>query len=236
MAKAEIEQFLKILKGNADEEYRKGSEIPMPPKLKVIGVRVPVLRKIAKEWLVQNKEIDEVEFVSLLQELWSRPIFEMRSLALELLIANKKVLKKFDWSVAESWLSDVDNWAHCDFLSCNIFGFLVLWDQTHLMRLRVWGRDSNKWFQRAGIVSTLQLIRKKEIEAEEVLAMIDQVIDNKDPMVQKAISWVLRELVRTGHGQLVGKYLKRNPPRLVGYVVREVENKLQTGLKSGRKK
>ncbi len=66
--------------------------------------------------------------------------------------------------------------------------------------------------------------------------MIDQIADDKDPMIQKAISWVLREMVRKGYRKEVEKYIDQNKNRLAGYVFREVTNKLQTGLKSGKVK
>jgi 3-methyladenine DNA glycosylase AlkD len=66
--------------------------------------------------------------------------------------------------------------------------------------------------------------------------MIDQIIDDQDPMIQKAISWVLREMVRASFNKEVEKYLAKNRDKLAGYVVREVTNKLKTGLKSGKLK
>jgi 3-methyladenine DNA glycosylase AlkD len=55
-------------------------------------------------------------------------------------------------------------------------------------------------------------------------------------MIQKAISWVLREMVRPGYKKEVEKYLNQNKSLFATYVVREVTNKLKTGLKSGKKK
>jgi 3-methyladenine DNA glycosylase AlkD len=232
----EINQFKKLLGQEADEKYKKGTSTTVPSALKHLGVRVPIVRKIAKEWVKENKEISEIEFLKLLQALWKQPVFEPRSLAQELLIANKKYWKKFDWKVGESWLNDVDNWVHCDVLSWQIFGFLVLWDKSHLKNLKSYLKKPGKWHRRAGIVSLLQLIRQKEIRPDEVLVMIDEIIDDQDPMIQKAISWVLREMVRAGYDKEIEKYLAENKDKLAGYAVREVTNKLKTGLKSGKNK
>ena len=229
-------QFQKLLKQNADEEYRQGSKITTPSGLNFIGVRVPIIRKIAKDWIKGNKEITNAEFLDILQALWKQPLFELKSLAQELLITHKKYWKKFDWKIGESWLNEVDNWVHCDVLSWQILGFLVLWDKSHLKNLKNYLKRPGKWHRRAAIVSLLQLIRAKEIQAKEVLAMIDRIIDDQEPMVQKAISWVLREMIRASNEKVVKKYLEQNQNRLAGYVVREVTNKLQTGLKSGKVK
>ena len=41
-------------------------------------------------------------------------------------------------------------------------------------------------------------------------------------MITKAVSWALREMT------------KKHPDQVAAYVVREVSNKLRTGLKSGK--
>jgi 3-methyladenine DNA glycosylase AlkD len=52
-------------------------------------------------------------------------------------------------------------------------------------------------------------------------------------MITKVVSWVLRELTRT-HRDRVAAYLEENQDVLAGHVAREVNNKLRTGLKSGK--
>jgi len=199
----QVKEFLKILKKHADEQYRKGNEMAVPSGMKSLGVRVPILRKIAKDWLKNNKEVSDKEFLDLIQVLWKQPLFELRSLAQELLMAHKRFLKKFAWKVGESWLNEVNNWVHGDVLSSQILGFLVLWDQSYLKNLKSYLQKPGKWHRRAAIISLLQLIRKKEIKPKEVLAMIEVIKKDKDPMIQKAISWVLREMIRAGFNQEV---------------------------------
>lgn len=233
---SEVKQFLKLLNKHADEKYRKGNAMTVPSGMSNFGVRVPILRKISKDWLKKNKDTSNTEFLNLIQTLWKQPIFELRSLAQDLLMAHRKFFKQFDWKIGETWLEDVNNWVHCDVLSSQILAFLVLWDKSHLKSLKSYLKKPGKWYRRAGIVSLLQLIRKKQIEAKEVLEMIDEIEDDKDPMIQKAISWVLREMIRAGYKKEVEKYLNQNKSIFATYVVREVNNKLRTGLKSGKVK
>ena len=54
-------------------------------------------------------------------------------------------------------------------------------------------------------------------------------------MITKAVSWVLRETTKT-HPDHVAAYLNDNQAALAGHIVREVNNKLRTGLKSGKVK
>lgn len=52
-------------------------------------------------------------------------------------------------------------------------------------------------------------------------------------MITKAVSWALREMTKL-HSDLVGAYLEKNREVLAAHVVCEVNNKLRTGLKSGK--
>jgi 3-methyladenine DNA glycosylase AlkD len=61
------------------------------------------------------------------------------------------------------------------------------------------------------------------------------LVDDKDDMVVKAMSWALRELVNHDP-QAVSNFLAENESRLAARVKREVRNKLQTGLKNPRRK
>ena len=59
----------------------------------------------------------------------------------------------------------------------------------------------------------------------------DLLIDDRDDMVVKALSWALRALA-TRKPEAVRKYLAKHKKKLAARVLREVRNKLQTGLKN----
>ena len=52
-------------------------------------------------------------------------------------------------------------------------------------------------------------------------------------MITKAVSWALRTMIKL-YPDRVAAYLDDNGDVLPGHAVREVRNKLETGLKSGR--
>jgi 3-methyladenine DNA glycosylase AlkD len=57
------------------------------------------------------------------------------------------------------------------------------------------------------------------------------VLDDKDDMVVKALSWALRELAKRDP-QSVRAFILEHEPRLAPRILREVRNKLNTGLKN----
>ena len=66
------------------------------------------------------------------------------------------------------------------------------------------------------------------------LKLVDAVAADRDPLISKAVSWALRELSKT-HRDLVSSYVETNAVRLPAIALREVRNKLNTGLKNPRR-
>src|SRR5436190_156762 len=71
-------------------------------------------------------------------------------------------------------------------------------------------------------------------DAKRTLGVCTLVVDDCDDMVVKALSWALRELGKRDAGAVRG-FLSANDGRLAPRVVREVGNKLTTGLKNPRR-
>ena len=106
-----LQQQLFVLQ---DEEYRDFHSKLMPniPKEDVIGIRVPVLRKFAKEFA----KSDEKE--KFLKELPHR-YYEENNLHMMLLVE----MKDYDGCMQEMerFLPYINNWATCDFPAPNCF-------------------------------------------------------------------------------------------------------------------
>jgi 3-methyladenine DNA glycosylase AlkD len=65
------------------------------------------------------------------------------------------------------------------------------------------------------------------------LMICEMFTADRDDMVVKALSWALRELSKRAAGP-VRKFLQEHEGALAPRVVREVNSKLQTGLKNPR--
>lgn len=99
--------IIQFLKENQDIEYRdfQAKLIPTIEKEKIIGVRVPVLRKYARE-IAKDKDID-----AFLNDL---PHTYLEENHLHMMIIG--MIKDFDecLSQVEKFLPYIDNWATCD--------------------------------------------------------------------------------------------------------------------------
>lgn len=92
-----------------------------------------------------------------------------------------------------------------------------------------WAGSPDRWLRRAALVSTIELR-----DTPRMLAICEHLVDDRDDMVEKALSWTLRERSKRDPAA-VRHYLRTNESRLAARVKREVGNKLATGLKNPRK-
>jgi 3-methyladenine DNA glycosylase AlkD len=99
-----------------------------------------------------------------------------------------------------------------------------------------WARLPDRWWRRAALVSTVALNVKARGgggDAKRTLAVCEMLIDDRDDMVVKAMSWALRALA-VHDPAAVQDFLEAHRTELAPRVVREVGNKLRTGLKNPR--
>ncbi|MHC4066197.1 MAG: DNA alkylation repair protein [Planctomycetota bacterium] len=99
-----------------------------------------------------------------------------------------------------------------------------------------WARSGNRWWRRAALVSTVPLNVKSHGgrgDARRTLAVCRLLLEDRDDMVVKAMSWALRALA-VREPRVVTDFVRRHEHVLARRVVREVQNKLRTGRKDGR--
>src|SRR6185503_684542 len=99
-----------------------------------------------------------------------------------------------------------------------------------------WAASKNRWWRRASLASTIPLSRRHTArDIERVLAVFTLLVADRDDMVVKAMSWALREVGRQ-NPSAAAKFVNAHGGALAPRVLREVKNKLQTGLKNPRRK
>ena len=104
-------------------------------------------------------------------------------------------------------------------------------------KIASWARSSNRWRRRLALVATVPLnsrTRGGRGDARRTLQVCRVLIDDRDEMVVKAMSWALRELAKR-EPKTVVRFVRDEEDRLAARVRREVRNKLQTGVKSPRR-
>ena len=130
----------------------------------------------------------------------------------------------------------IDDWGDVDVFAGYISG--PAWRAKRLADKHIhrWARSKDRWWRRAALVSTVPLNRKSfggTGDTPRTLAVCRLLVDDPDDMVIKALSWALRELIKHD-ARSVRQFLSTHKKVLAARAIREVNNKLSTGLKNPR--
>jgi 3-methyladenine DNA glycosylase AlkD len=160
-----------------------------------------------------------------------------RFLAYEILTSHRPALAKLRTSDLRRLGRGMDSWGDVDTFACYLAGPAWRERQVSDAEITRWARAKDRWWRRAGVVSTVPLnsrARGGSGDAARTLAVCCVVLDDDDPMVVKALSWALRELAKRTPTD-VERFLVEHDERLPALVRREVRTKLRTGLKAPRR-
>jgi len=194
-----------------------------------MGISVPTLRKIAKDFSVLT--LSEIE--SLLMSLFN----EERFLGLVILVQqyqkgnleNQK--ERYDFYLNN--LKYVNNWNLVDASAHLIVGaYLMDKDRTVLEELAY---SNDLWERRVSIVSTWAFIRKKDLEW--TFRVGEKLLKDSHDLIHKAVGWMLREAGKqdeTGLKDFLGRYGPSMPRTMLRYAIeRFPEDERQRYLRGG---
>jgi hypothetical protein len=160
-----------------------------------------------------------------------------RGLGFEILRAAPRAIAAARRADVESFADGMAGWAHADCFACFAGG--VAW-RLGVIKDRVvaqWACSADRWWRRAALVSTVPLNCRArgaaDPQPDRTLAVCKLLLDDRDDVVVKAMSWALRELAKRD-SRPVEQFLSQYDSRIAPRVRREVGNKLRTGLKNPR--
>jgi 3-methyladenine DNA glycosylase AlkD len=160
---------------------------------------------------------------------------QLRWVAYELVSYHKPTFEQLRTPDLQKFGEGIDNWASVDCFGLYLAG--PTWAQGRVSDRTItgWARSEDRWWRRAALVSTVALSRRGTArDVAKVTRVCRMLARDRDDMVVKAVSWALRELAKK-HPQPARSFLEEHRPKLAARVIREVENKLATGLKTPRR-
>jgi 3-methyladenine DNA glycosylase AlkD len=157
-----------------------------------------------------------------------------RLIAYEVVAAHRLAFAALDERRLIRWSKGLADWGTVDLFGCTLGG--QAWREGLLSDAVVdaWSRSPDRWLRRLALVSTVPLnsrARGGDGDAARTLRICEALVDDRDDMVVKALSWSLRELGKRD-AKAVRFFLSQNHDRIASRVMREVTNKLTTGKKT----
>ncbi len=179
-----------------------------------IGIKVPVLRKLVKEY--PDLALKDVK--TLLRSKYH----EERLLALLILVSK---FKKGDvgtrQEIYDLYLkntSSVNNWDLVDLSAHYIVGpFLTNKSRAPLYRL---AKSKNLWERRIAIMSTFHFIKKGEFS--ETLKIAEMLLADREDLIHKAVGWMLREIGKRrlqSEETFLKKHYQKMPRTMLRYAI-----------------
>lgn len=177
-----------------------------------LGIKVPVLRKLAKE----HCDITLDDAVELLQS----PLHEVRLLALFIMVLQYERTGN-KTAIYRAYLANthrINNWDLVDCSAADLVGArLFERDRKPLYRL---AKSKSLWERRIAIIATLYLIRRNQFD--DTLALADLLLNDKEDLMHKAVGWMLREVgkrdLKVEEDFLLPRY-KQMPRTMLRYAI-----------------
>jgi 3-methyladenine DNA glycosylase AlkD len=179
-----------------------------------LGIRVPVVRKLANEY----KALSRGETLSLLRS----PIHEARLFSLIVFVRSfSKADEGAKRQIYDLYLDNtkyINNWDLVDISAPHIVGaFLMAKSKTPLYTL---ARSASLWERRISIMSTAYFIRHNQFS--ETLKIAKLLLEDEQDLIHKAVGWMLREVGKRdvkSEEKFLRIHCKRMPRTMLRYAI-----------------
>jgi 3-methyladenine DNA glycosylase AlkD len=197
-----LQRFFKTGKG----QYGEGD--------KFLGIRVPMLRKLAKQYSALS--VDDA------LRLLRSEYHEERMSAL-IIMVNR--FKKGELSEKEALYQQylthtkyINNWDLVDTSAEHIVGaYLLDRDRKPLYDLAV---SDDLWERRIAILSTFHFIRRNQFD--DTLAISEILLNDKEDLIHKAVGWLLREVGKrdmVAEESFLARHYQNMPRTMLRYAI-----------------
>jgi 3-methyladenine DNA glycosylase AlkD len=202
-------------------------------RMERLGLTTDECLSIAKEVQRHCGPLAPRDVVAVALALVESRVFDARQVAYNLLRLHAAAARSLRAADLGLLGRGMDNWVSVDSFGCWVSG--PAWRDGRIDDARVhrWAGSPDRWWRRAALVSTIPLnlaSKGGHGDLPRTLAVCDLLAADHDEMVEKALSWALRELAKR-EPDAVRRFLSRRVTDIGARVRREVTNKLETGHK-----
>ena len=186
----------------------------------------------------QHRDLSSEDFRKLLTSLIQGKSSTEKCMAGILLDNSTLAQRKFNPEAFDEWLDHLEGWAEVDSLCTGAYTISEIpSDWTRWKKLLIkFSKSKNIHKRRASLVLLCSPLRRIKNEPLVIVMLqnTDRLKSEKEILITKAISWVLRSAV-VHHKELIKIYLDLNRDSLPKIAVRETITVIKTGKKTKSK-
>ncbi|MBI2640097.1 MAG: DNA alkylation repair protein [Candidatus Sungbacteria bacterium] len=215
--------YQKIYSGLIKHENKKAAERDKKyhkyDRHRSLGIKADILDKLLKQYKTEVKNLSCKEAFMLAQMLYKDRIEET------ILVGNFVLQNKFD-CIGKSDLSFLDkildyfcSWSTIDDFCIDVLQPILLKYPNDTLRfLKRWNQSKNMWKRRASVVTFVRKVGESGKFTNEALALCENLIWDKQDLVQKGVGWCLKDIMR-GDKKKVFEYVKELRKRGVSVTI-----------------
>jgi 3-methyladenine DNA glycosylase AlkD len=226
---------IKTYKNSRDKKTNEWVQHYLGSNKPTLGIKSGEMIKMAKE-IAKESNFSKEDFIELLDSLYSKATtFAEIDMAARLLGVMPKFRQTLDPKLLDYWLNFTCGWAEDDLLCQSNFTseeVLGNWNKWKKLLIK-FSTDKNINKRRASMVLLTKSLRESGDKRLSELAFeqIEKLKGEKEILITKAVSWLLRALVKF-HKDELAIYLKNNQDSLPKIAYREAYKKVTTGRKN----
>lgn len=189
-----VQELSRLLEPFADPVRAEGARKYLKSTRPFLGVTVPDVRSVAKQFLRVHPELRAVDLRALAEALYATGLYEHRAVAVGILEYRLKELgaKDLPWMIA--LIRQSETWALVDWLAANVIGEMFVRDPSLARFLEAWAKDEDFWVRRTALLAQLVGLRSGGGDFDTFARLAAPMLPEKEFFIRKAIGWVLREV------------------------------------------
>lgn len=184
----QLKQIQQLLQQKSTPEALAAQKKFVPGKMKIYGVRTPVLNELSKQFKAGGYD--------LIKELWDAGAFEEKLLAVKILqkIAKKDAARSLQ--LVQYFAPGIDNWAVCDAIGMQGLQTILKTHQKEIFALaKKYNTAANFWERRLSLVLVEWYTRDKTLHTE-IKKLVKPLENDEEYYVKKAAVWITKNFAK----------------------------------------